>query len=122
MSVIELLWHLNVTDTTKYMIFFSLIICILVMCVINGKKKNINKKKKKKNKYNGNNYNLNNQEEEYADYFMNQNPTKCQSNYMKCMEGNVMNGTNEFCYPCLNNGNSPDFFYNPQINEWVKMD
>jgi len=92
------------------------------MCVINGKKKNINKKKKKKNKYNGNNYNLNNQEEEYADYFMNQNPTKCQSNYMKCMEGNVMNGTNEFCYPCLNNGNSPDFFYNPQINEWVKMD
>ena len=114
MSVIELLWHLNVTDTTKYLIFFGIIMCILMMCMMNGKKKNINikKKKKKNSKYDYESEEL---------YFNGSIPTRCQTNFMKCVNDNQQNGTNEFCYPCLDNGNAPDFFYNPQINEWVKL-
>jgi hypothetical protein len=114
MSVIELLWHLNVTDTTKYLIIFGIIVCILMMCVMNGQKKNKNKKKNKS-------FGHNNQDKEYVKYFMKSSPTKCQTNYMKCMENNINSGGNDFCYPCLDNGNSPDFFYNPQINQWVKL-
>lgn len=108
MSVIELLWYLNVTDGTKYLIILGFIICVLIMCMINGKKKN--KKNRKKKSQNYDNY----------DNYDNYSPTKCQSNYLKCMENNIKNDTNEFCYPCLNDGNAPDFFYNPQIKEWVK--
>lgn len=127
MSVIELLWYLNVTDNTKYLIFFGIIVCMMMICVMNGKKTNNNKKRNKLNKYKNNNSynNLNKEDTEYINYFMKSSPTKCQSNYMKCIENNVKNNKNEqeaeFCYPCLNNGNSPDFFYNPQINQWVKL-
>jgi hypothetical protein len=105
MSVIELLWYLNVTESTKYLIILGFIICVLIMCMMNGKKKNKKSRKNKSQKSQSDN-----------SYF----PTKCQSNYLKCMEDNIKSGTNEFCYPCLNDGNAPDFFYNPQINEWVK--
>lgn len=128
MSVIELLWHLNVTDGTKYLIIFGMIVCILVMCVMNGEKNNKYKKKNKLKRYNEREDREEREEREdmgwikgrknggYVNY-----PTQCQSNYTKCVENNIMFGNNEFCYPCLNDGNSPDFFYNPQINQWVKL-
>ena len=120
MSVIELLWHLNVTDGTKYLIIFGIIVCILVMCVMNGEKNNKYKKKNKLKHHNENRKDMEDSENReyggYANY-----PTKCQSNYTKCVNNNLMSGNNEFCYPCLNDGNSPDFFFNPQINQWVKL-
>ena len=92
MSIIELFWYLNVTDTTRYLIIIGVIIFILALCIINGKKNNHKKKQ-----------------------------TKCQTNYKKCIRNNKKNKTNNFCYPCLDNGNSPDFFYNQQIGQWVKL-
>lgn len=94
MSIIELFWYLNVTDATRYLIIIGVIIFILALCIINGKKKKSNHKKKQ---------------------------TKCQVNYKKCIRDNKKNKTNNFCYPCLNNGNSPDFFYNQEIGQWVKL-
>jgi len=125
MSIIELFWHLNVTDNTKYLIFISMIICVLIMCMMNGKKKFTKIKKnastgkiKKLNKLKKHNVDL---DREYIDYFMKQSPTKCQSNYIQCTENNILNKKNEFCYPCMHNGNYPNFFYNPDINQWVKL-
>ena len=94
MSLIELFWHLDVTENTRYMLIFVVIVIILGLCVMNGKKK-LNKNKKK---------------------------TKCQKNYYKCMKKNLKNGTNDFCYPCMQNGDASDFFYNPQTNQWVMPD
>ena len=47
------------------------------------------------------------------------NLTRCHRNYMSCVENNIKNNTNEFCYPCLNNGLKPDFFYDPVSKEWL---
>lgn len=98
MSIINLFWHLNVTDQTKYLMLFGMILCIIGMCLLGGKKKN----KKNNVKYN--------------------NLTKCQQNYMNCVENNIKNKTNNFCYPCLNDGSAPDFFYNPQSDNWVSSE
>lgn len=48
MGCIDLLWNLNVSDNTKYLIILGLIVCSLLFCLLNGKKK---KKKKNNNKY-----------------------------------------------------------------------
>jgi len=88
MSIIELFWYLDVNETTKYLIILGIMMCVLLMCIFNGKKKNKNKKR-----------------------------TKCQSKYLKCMKNNIKNNKNDFCYPCLPNGNPPDFFFNPQTNQ-----
>lgn len=101
MSIIELFWHLDVSDNTKFLIIIGIIICVFVSCILNGKKNN-KKKSKKSNKSNN-------------------DLTPCQQNYMQCVNDNMRNNTNNYCYPCLDNGNSPDFFYNPQIGQWVKL-
>lgn len=109
MSVIELLWTLNVSDNTKYLLIIGFIVLLFLTCVYNGKKNNKRLTKKQR------------KDKEYMNYYINNNPSKCQANYMKCVDDNIKNKTNNYCYPCLENGNSPDFFYNPQIGEWVKM-
>jgi|694.fasta_scaffold105971_2 hypothetical protein len=109
MSVIELLWHLNVTEKTKYLIIIGFIVCIMLLCIYNGKKKTVKNKKIKNNKI-------------YKEYYNKLKPTNCQTKYMQCVQNNIINEKNEFCYPCLENGNSPDFFYNPQLNEWIQME
>lgn len=96
MSIIELFWYLDVTDNTKYLIIFGIIVCVLITCIMNGKKK-VHKKTKKKH----------------------EQLTKCQSNYLKCIKNNMVNNTENFCYPCFNNGNEPDFFYDSQTNQWI---
>lgn len=52
MSIINLFWHLNISDTTKYMLIFGLIFCLLSYCFFSGTKgkKKDNKKKKSKTK------------------------------------------------------------------------
>ncbi len=50
MSIIDLFWHLNIDEKTRYLLFLLLIICIIGSCLMNGKrnkKKNIHKNKKK---------------------------------------------------------------------------
>ena len=95
--------------------------CVIIMCIMNGGKKNKYKKRKStKYKNNINNDIFKNIDPDYIDYLMRSSPTKCQSHYMKCIENNIITGADNFCYPCLDNGNSPDFFYDPRINQWVK--
>lgn len=96
MSLINLFWELNVSDTTKNLIIVGIIVGILALCFFSGKKKI--KKTNKINKI---------------------NKTKCERNYMKCMENNIKNKKNDFCYPCLDDGNAPDFFFNPKTSEWI---
>lgn len=48
MTILDLLWNINVSDNTKYLFIIGLIICLLIYCVMKGKKKN--KKIKKNNK------------------------------------------------------------------------
>jgi len=54
MSVIDLFWHLDLNDQTKYIIIFGLIVCLILCCTLAGKKKGINKikgiKRRKNNK------------------------------------------------------------------------
>lgn len=101
MSIIELFWNLDVSNTTKWLIIVGIIVCVFLTCIYNGKKKNwnINTKNKKKKK---------------------NNLSKCQINYKKCMNDNIKNKTNKFCYPCLENGKPPDFFYDSKMGQWMK--
>ena len=49
MSVIYLFWHLNISDTSRYLLIIGIMVCILGSCFINGrKKKHYNKIKRKK--------------------------------------------------------------------------
>jgi hypothetical protein len=89
--LIDFFWHLNVSDTTKYLILTGFCVSVLLLCLYTGKKKKAKKNKK----------------------------TSCQKKYANCINNNMINGTNNFCYPCLNNGQAPDFFYNPQMDQWV---
>lgn len=109
MSIIELFWHLDVSDRTKYQAILASIIIIGLICVVSGKKKS--KKKIKKEI----------RDKEYQTYMGLRNPSPCQVNYMKCVTDNAIKNTRNFCYPCLNDGTLPDFFYNTQINQWVKL-
>jgi len=133
MSVIEILWQLNVTDTTKYLVVIGIVICTLFLLIVTSKKKNKNKNKNKNKKIsktnhftNNTNNNTNNNinqvdiDKEYFEYYTQNKPTKCQNNYIQCVETNVKNGTDKYCYPCMNDGNAPDFAYNPQLGQWVK--
>lgn len=39
MSIIDLFWHLDISNTSKYLIIFGLIVCLIVSCTLTGKKK-----------------------------------------------------------------------------------
>ena len=108
MSLINLFWELNVSDSTKTLIVIGIIVGILALCFFSGKKK------KNKLKQNNKNVSL------YQNQDQNKNQTKCERNYMKCMVNNIKNKRNDFCYPCLDDGTAPDFFYDPASEEWVK--
>ena len=88
MSIIDLVWYLNINESTKYMIFIWFFVLIMLYCVYKGKKKKNSKKTKR---------------------------SLCEKNYDTCMKKNLMNGTNNFCYPCFDNGQAPDFFYDPEV-------
>jgi hypothetical protein len=125
MSLINLFWQLDITDETKYLLIFFVIICVVVCAVYRKKKKNNTNKNKKylnKNKNTNMNENNNHHDEYYNEYLNKRNQTKCHQKYMNCVENNMKNGTDEFCYPCLNNGLKPDFFYNPVSKEWVSRE
>lgn len=91
MSLINLIWYLNVNETTKYLIFIGFFVLIMVYCLYSGKKKSNKTKKSKK--------------------------TTCQKKYDACMRNNVINGTDNFCYPCFEDGGAPDFFYDSNIGQ-----
>lgn len=124
MSVLDILWQLNVTDTTKYLIIVGIVICILFIFIMSAKKKekysNLTKPKNKQKKSKKSNLDQVDIDKEYFEYYHEKKPTKCQFNYIKCVEDNVKNKTNKYCYPCMENGNAPDFSYNPVLNQWVK--
>ncbi|ARF12421.1 hypothetical protein Klosneuvirus_5_91 [Klosneuvirus KNV1] len=111
MSLLNLFWHLNVTDNTKTIMVLGIIVLIIVMCYFSGKKKS-NKKIKKKH--------LNNLDDTYINYLTKLKPSMCEKRYMQCKESNVLNGSDDFCVPCLNDGKSPNFFYDPEKKEWIK--
>lgn len=48
MSIIDLFWHLNIDDTSKYLIILGIVICLVVSCTLAGKKKKKKSKKIKK--------------------------------------------------------------------------
>jgi hypothetical protein len=113
MSAINLFWQLNVSDKTKYLFIVLIIICILTYCYFS--KNNKNKKKKKKTR-------TVLEDEYYKEYVKRRNLTPCHKRYMNCVKDNIKNNTNDFCYPCLNNGLKPDFFYDPETKEWLSRD
>ena len=49
MSVIDLIWYLNITDQTKYIVFIGFFVCLLIYCIYKGKKKRSKKSKCQKN-------------------------------------------------------------------------
>ena len=89
MGIVDLVWYLNVNDSTKYMMFLGFFVCIFLYCFVSGKKRKKPKKKK----------------------------TGCQKSYDACMSKNRINGTNNFCYPCFDDGQAPDFFYDSNIGQ-----
>lgn len=89
MAIIELLWHLDISNNSKYLIIIGIIVSVMLLCVFAGKKKNKSNKTK----------------------------SKCQKKYKKCMKDNLANNTNNFCYPCLNNGKPIDFVYDTESNQ-----
>lgn len=117
MSLINLLWQLDITDTTKYALIILTIILIISLCYY----KNKNYKKHKKGK---NNKKINNNvtDEYYKEYAKRENITPCHKHYMNCVENNERYGKNNFCYPCINDGLKQDFFYDPVTQEWLSRD
>jgi Tfp pilus assembly protein PilO len=114
MSAINLFWQLDISDTTKYLLIFLIIVCIFLTCYMNkNKNKNIIKNKSLKQE------NTPLKDEYYSNYMKQKNLTQCHKRYMNCVENNMENGTDEFCYPCINNGKKQDFFYDPVSKEWL---
>lgn len=128
MSLINLFWQLNVADETRYLFIFFIVICICAICFYN---KNKNKKNTKKITHNDSykytyvdknmekNINRNLRDDYYNDYLNKRNKTNCHTNYMACVENNEKNNTDDFCFPCLNDGLKQDFFYDPVSKEWI---
>lgn len=112
MSLLDLFWNLNVTDTTKLAMVLGIIVIIIGMCYFSGKKKPF-KKIKRKNI-------LNNLDDTYINYLTKKKPSKCERRYMECKESNILNNSNNFCVPCLDDGTSPNFFYDSETKEWIK--
>lgn len=98
MSLINLFWNLNISDTSKYLIVIGFFLSIFLLCFLNGKKNNTKKIKQKQKK----------------------KTTKCEENYLTCMQNNIKNNKNDFCYPCLDDGSRPDFFFDTKSQEWIK--
>lgn len=86
MAILDLLWDINVSDNTKYLIIICLLVGLFIFCAFSGKKKG--------------------------------KMTECQKKYKKCLRYNKKNKAKRFCYPCLEDGSAPDFFYN-RNGEWV---
>jgi hypothetical protein len=112
MSILNLFWHLNVNDSTKLMMILGIIVLIIIMCWYTGKKKPSKKVKVK--------HLVNNIDDTYINYLTKKNPSVCEKRYMQCKESNVINGGNDFCVPCLNDGDAPNFFYDSEKEEWIK--
>lgn len=94
MSVIDLIWYLNITDQTKYLVFISFFVCILLYCIYRGKKKSSKKGKKSK--------------------------SLCQKNYDACVRNNIAYGTNNYCFPCDSRGAPINFVYDEQSGQLHK--
>jgi len=90
----------------------GVIVLIFVMCYFSGKKKSLKKIKKK--------HLVNNVDNTYINYLTKKKPSTCEKRYMRCKESNILNGSDDFCVPCLNDGMAPNFFYDPDRKEWVK--
>jgi preprotein translocase subunit SecG len=119
MSAINLFWQLNISDETKYLLIFFIIICIFAVCFYNKNKNSKNSKNKIKNKSTKKNYSNDYNDDYYNQYTKKKNLTKCHKNYMSCVENNMRNNTDNFCFPCLNDGVKQDFFYDPISKEWI---
>ncbi len=105
MSAINLFWQLDITDTTKYLLIISVILFIFFICY-----KNKNKKKGQQDKI---------KDDYYGEYTNKKKSTQCHKRYMNCVENNIKNNSDEFCYPCINDGLKQDFFYDPVSKEWL---
>lgn len=133
--MIDILWNLDINDTSKYIIVCGIFICTLFLLVSNAKRKDLYKNvvldknptgKKSVNtnmnrSTNANKFGSVDIDKDYFNYAKKNNPSKCENTYVKCVEDNIKNKTNNYCYPCMSNGNAPNFAYNPDIKQWVKL-
>ena len=103
MGIIDLFWQLNVSDSTKYVLILVGVLVGCVLCVCLGKKKTT--------KIDDDAYN------EYRGKFP---KTKCQQNYVNCVENNQFKGKSNVCFPCANDGSGADFVYDHVSREMLK--
>jgi hypothetical protein len=113
MSSLEILWHLNMNDKTKYLLILGGFVLVILCCVLNVKKKSKKSKKRKNKKIMNDNF--------YTGYKMMNNPTKCQQDYIKCVENKTNGIGNQFCYPCQYDGTYPDTMYDPVMKQYVYL-
>ncbi len=107
MSAINLFWQLDISDTNKYLLIISVILFVFFICYKNkNKDKNKSQEKKIKDDY-------------YDEYVNKKKSTQCHKRYMNCVENNIKNNSDKFCYPCINDGLKQDFFYDPISKEWL---
>lgn len=114
MSLLNLFWHLNVTDNTKYLIVIGLFVTVLIACYFGGTRKKTTKKLKNKK------HNIPKFDDAYVDYLTKPKLSMCEQKYMQCKESNFINDSEAFCVPCLDDGNAPNFFYDSNKKEWIK--
>lgn len=102
--MIDLFWQLNVENSTKWLLIVTIILCVCVTFVLMRKKKVVDS------------------DEDYNEYSGKIIKTACHKNYMKCVEDNMKNGTNKFCFPCADDGSAADFIYDLKSGEMLKRD
>lgn len=128
MELLEMFWKLDIVRTQLYWIGFVIISCCVIYYIskqrvqVQEKDKitNENKNTKITPLPGKENYLL---EKNYLNYKKLSNPTKCQSEYIKCVEENATTQIMDLhCYPCQPNGDFPSRVYSPMINKWFKLD
>ena len=98
MSTVDLFWNLNVSTKTKYILIFIICLILFLSSFLLGKKKI--------EALPGREYFL--EDELYKKYKNLSNPTKCQKEYISCIE-NYATKQNYYknCIRCKKNGKYP---------------
>jgi len=104
MNIIDLFWQLDVSDNMKYLIIFGSIVLLCAYCALNGFKTSTKKKE--------------NNDTFYNQYTKLNKLTDCQQNYINCINNN---NDSDKCYPCLQNGDYSNFFFDPKKGQWIAI-